>query len=254
VERPPDAASNRYGLYEDLRRYELLETVATVLGRTAAARPLLLVIDDLHWATKPTLLMLRHVLRRNRATRLLVIGTYRPPSEASAGPGLGDFLTDLRRELQFDVLRLAGLDGDETADLVTDLLGAPRRRVSSRCTTALTATHFYRRDGARDHRRRLGRRPARCSRSAGIRAGAGKHRGNDRLRVSRLAPETQELLGVASVVGPSASLDVLEAVADVGDVVAAVEEGLDAGLLAEGEQATQSPSRTRWSARCSIRG
>ncbi len=238
VERPPDAASNRYGLYEDLRRYELLETVATVLGRTAAARPLLLVIDDLHWATKPTLLMLRHVLRRNRATRLLVIGTYRPPSETSAGPGLGDFLTDLRRELQFDVLRLAGLDDDETADLVTDLLGAPAPPSFVRALHDRTDGNPF-----------FIEETVRAIIDVGLAADQLDAPGpleSVRVpesieativsRVSRLAPETQELLGVASVVGPSASLDVLEAVADVGDVVAAVEEGLDAGLLAEGEQ------------------
>ena len=46
------------------RRYRLFEAVAALLGRAAAERPLLLVVEDLHWAGQPTLLLLRHVVRR----------------------------------------------------------------------------------------------------------------------------------------------------------------------------------------------
>ncbi len=41
----------------------------------AAEDPVLLVLEDLQWAAKPTLLLLRHVLRTADARRLLILGT-----------------------------------------------------------------------------------------------------------------------------------------------------------------------------------
>ena len=46
------------------RRYRLFEAVAALLGRAAGERPVLLVVEDLQWAGRPTLLLLRHVVRR----------------------------------------------------------------------------------------------------------------------------------------------------------------------------------------------
>jgi len=44
-------------------RYRLFEAAAALLAGAAAERPLLLVLDDLHWAERPTLLLLRHLVR-----------------------------------------------------------------------------------------------------------------------------------------------------------------------------------------------
>ena len=46
-------------------------------GACSAETPLLVVLDDLHWADKPTLLLLTHVARELARTRILVVGTYR---------------------------------------------------------------------------------------------------------------------------------------------------------------------------------
>jgi DNA-binding SARP family transcriptional activator len=58
-------------------RYRLFEAVVTLLGTIAASEPLLLVLDDLHWADRPTLLLLRHLTRSPLAADVKILGAYR---------------------------------------------------------------------------------------------------------------------------------------------------------------------------------
>jgi class 3 adenylate cyclase len=79
----PDLTQLVGGLPEPLRsdpeteRYRLFDALAAWLSDVSAEAPVLLVLDDLHWAAKPTLLLLRHVLRFQEPLRLLVVVTYR---------------------------------------------------------------------------------------------------------------------------------------------------------------------------------
>ena len=75
-------------------RYRLFEAVATLLGAIAATDPLLLVLDDLHWADRATLQLLRHLVRSPHAARVRILGAYRlgeplPPALDSALAELG---------------------------------------------------------------------------------------------------------------------------------------------------------------------
>ena len=67
-------------------QYRLFEAVASALTVGAAARPILFVIDDLHWAAKPTLLMLRHIATSTDPARLLIVCTYRDTDLYRAQP------------------------------------------------------------------------------------------------------------------------------------------------------------------------
>src|SRR4029450_5264388 len=58
-------------------QYRLFDAVASWLTMLSAEQPVVLVLDDLHWATKPTLLMVRHVVRTTDPARLLLVVTYR---------------------------------------------------------------------------------------------------------------------------------------------------------------------------------
>src|SRR6185369_7561346 len=90
----------------ETRRYRLFESIQGLLS--ALPEPVVLVLDDLQWATAPTLVLLRHVLRPGPG-RVLVVAAYRP-AEASAA------VADLRHEgLE---LVLSGLDAGAIADLV----------------------------------------------------------------------------------------------------------------------------------------
>ncbi len=93
------------------------EAVDEVLGRLSDERPLLLVLDDLHWADPGSLLVLRHVARSARRGRTLVVGTLRD-SDVAAAPALRDLLADLRREHSAERLALRGLDEGEVGALI----------------------------------------------------------------------------------------------------------------------------------------
>jgi DNA-binding SARP family transcriptional activator len=111
----PEIAQRRPDLPPALRsdpeteRYRLFDAVAAWLGAASGDQPLLLVLDDLHWAAKPTLLLLRHVSRSPEAPRLLMVCTYRDTEVGHHHP-LADLLADLRRQVGVERLALSGLD------------------------------------------------------------------------------------------------------------------------------------------------
>jgi predicted ATPase len=98
-------------------RYRLLEAVARLLGRLAAHRPLVLVLDDLHWADKATIAMLRHVARNNASKAVLLLGAYRDVELDRQHP-LAAALADLRRETAFERIPLKGLAAGEVGELL----------------------------------------------------------------------------------------------------------------------------------------
>ena len=61
----------------ETERFLLYEAVAGLLGAASQESPIVLVLDDLHWAGAPELLLLKHLIRSAQPMRLLVIGTYR---------------------------------------------------------------------------------------------------------------------------------------------------------------------------------
>jgi class 3 adenylate cyclase/tetratricopeptide (TPR) repeat protein len=89
-------------------RYRLLEAVSNSLGRLASIRPVVLVLDDLHWADDATIAMLRHVSREGRRQRLVLLCTYRDVELDDRHP-LSAVLAALRRETVFQRVALAGL-------------------------------------------------------------------------------------------------------------------------------------------------
>ncbi len=103
------------GLSEPLRsdpeteRYRLFDAVAAWLSQASVESPVLLVLDDLQWAAKPTLLLLRHVLRSPDAMKLLVVATYRD-TDVGRGHPLAELLADVPRLEGAERLPLTGLD------------------------------------------------------------------------------------------------------------------------------------------------
>ena len=113
---PPQSAD------AEAERYLLFSAVADVLGTMSRWRPLVLLLDDLHWATKPTVLMLKHLVRTTGPEALLVLGTYRD-SDISRDHPLAELLADLRREPDVGRLNLRGLSDGESVSLMEALAG-----------------------------------------------------------------------------------------------------------------------------------
>ena len=97
--------------------------MAALLGEIGANAPLVLVFDDLHWADRPTLQLLRHLVRSPQPRRALVLGTYRE-AELEPGHPLYELVADVRREGMLTRLELTGLAEPEVAELVA-ALGVP---------------------------------------------------------------------------------------------------------------------------------
>ena len=68
----------------DQARFRLFDSITAFLRKTSEDSPLLLVLDDLHWADRPSLLLLEFVARQLEGSRIHITGTYRD-AEAPAG-------------------------------------------------------------------------------------------------------------------------------------------------------------------------
>ena len=211
-EMEPEAARHRLNL-----------AVASWLGAISAARPMLLVLDDLHWATEPTVAMLRE-LTRSKDGSLLVVALYR------------DTETDARspiRRLQFDlqrgddppaVLPLPALDAAALGELVraenldTDTERMARALLDDTAGNAFFATELIRTIAAG----REGELPSSVMDLV-------------EQRVGRLAPDARDLLDVAAVAGLRCDIPMLTAATALApmEVLGAIDAALSARLLVE---------------------
>ncbi|WP_091599586.1 helix-turn-helix transcriptional regulator [Micromonospora krabiensis] len=122
--RVPAAAGAPAGApLSDAPRGYLFDLVADLFQRLADERPLLLVIEDLHWADRSTRDLIGFLVRAARPGRLLLVSTYRT-DELQRGHPLRPFLAELDRARAVDRVELGRLDRDGTGAILADLLGA----------------------------------------------------------------------------------------------------------------------------------
>src|SRR5262249_34980969 len=107
-ERLPDIAEP-IPLQADEERFRLLDAVSQLLIAASERAPIVLVLDDLHWADRDTIAMLRHVARAVPQHRMLLLGLYRDVELDRQHP-LADALGVLRREAPYERVVLKGLD------------------------------------------------------------------------------------------------------------------------------------------------
>jgi DNA-binding CsgD family transcriptional regulator len=101
----------------------LPELVAGLLGRLCSLRPVLLVIEDLHWADQSTLELIAYLVRTLREVPLLAVVTYRSDELRRRHP-LRALLTGWERVRSTRRIELGSLDRDEVADQLTGIFGA----------------------------------------------------------------------------------------------------------------------------------
>jgi len=102
-ERFPDLPEPRKLPPEQERLY-LFNNLRDFFERMGSRRPLLLVIEDLHWTDEPTLLLLQHLVQRLNEMPVLVVGTYRD-TELDVARSLAKALEELlRQSLAHDML------------------------------------------------------------------------------------------------------------------------------------------------------
>ena len=98
-------------------RFRLFDSIATFLRNASVRQPIVLILDDLHWADKPSLLLLQFLARELRGGRLLVLGTYRDVELRRQHP-LAQTLADLARERLSQRVLLRGLAQRDVARFI----------------------------------------------------------------------------------------------------------------------------------------
>jgi len=117
ADRLPGGVAEPAPAEPEIQRLRTLEAAAALLNAAAEAAPVLLVLDDLHWADDLSLLLLRHVLRVDTSERLLVIATYRD-TEPSRSALLGEVVTGLARRPDVARLELGPLAEPDVAAIL----------------------------------------------------------------------------------------------------------------------------------------
>ncbi|WP_284439056.1 helix-turn-helix transcriptional regulator [Herbiconiux aconitum] len=102
----------------------LYDAVATVLENVSRTRPIVLVIEDLHWADQASLGLLRFLLRVVEESRILFVLTFRS-DELGRGHPLRAWLPELDRNRRVSRLELPRLNRRQVRQLSTALLGTP---------------------------------------------------------------------------------------------------------------------------------
>ena len=237
---PSAAAAPPVASDPDTDRHRTHIAVEDLLRAATETRPLVLVVEDCHWADVATLHLLRHLARPGDG-RLLVVATFRD-TEADVPTELAETLADLRRSESVVRLRLAGLSTPEIDELVCRLADT-RRRAQPELVAAiaeLTAgnpfliTELWRAlqdGGAIAHDGdglRLVRPLADIATPEGVREVVAQ-------RIARVAPGTRDLLDLAATIGPVFDLDVVRVAGgwERGNLLTAVDEAASNGLIEE---------------------
>lgn len=112
-------------------RERMLREMAEALEVLTTERPLVLVLEDLHWSDASTLDLLSVIARRRERARLLVIGTYRPVEVNRSGHPLKTIKQDLQLHRQCEELSLTFLTEDAVAEYVAVKLAGEGQQTAS---------------------------------------------------------------------------------------------------------------------------
>jgi hypothetical protein len=224
----------------DEDRWRLLQAATSFLRNAASVQPMVLVLEDLHWADRGTLDLLIHLARNLAGSRLLVVGTYRDVEVDRAHP-LSAALAELRRVGSFGRVLLRGLTVEEVQRMMGGITGQDVRWAFAEAVQRQTEGnplfvqevlrylveegHITREGGVW---RRGGDTPPEMHIPEGLRDVIGK-------RLSQLSPECNRVLAVAAVIGREFSLETLRRVADLPEepLIAALEEARHVAVLEE---------------------
>ncbi|HTF07421.1 MAG TPA: AAA family ATPase [Asanoa sp.] len=127
----------------DADRGVLFDRVATLLTRLAADRPLVVVLEDLHWADRSTRDLIEFLVRGARTARVLMICTYRT-DELHRGHPLRAFVAELDRARGVERLDLGRLDRDGTAEILANIFGGePAQRAIDKVHQRAQGNPFF---------------------------------------------------------------------------------------------------------------
>ena len=218
----------------DEARFRLFNAVAEVVRTFAASRPLVLIIDDLHWAAVPSLRLLEFLVRELYASPVMLLLTYRDTEVDRAHP-LRHTLGALARERGCRRVYLEGLDAAEVRSYLEEVTpGLPSARLVAELHERSEGNPFFMREIIRtliseDGFPRPGSNsPAPVSLPVEVREAIIR-------RLDHLSPEGTQTLFVAALLGREFQLPLLRRVMDIDQeaLLDTVEEAIQAHLVEE---------------------
>ena len=228
----------------DTERHRLHVAVTDLLDSVSRSAPLLLVVEDVHWADPSTLQLLRHLVRAGTHSQVLLVVTFRD-DEQETSREFAETLADLARAEGVARLRLGGLSGEEVIELVRTAAGDGRTEEQEAATVATWITGLTR--GNPFLVGELWRALVETGTVALEPDGVRIMRPLDQLatpesvrevavqRLARLEAATRTLLELAAVLGPEFELRLLDRAAafEKPQLQAALEEGARSGMIQE---------------------
>lgn len=227
----------------ELEQARLFDAVADLLERIAEQHRVVVVLDDLHWATASTIALLRHLLHADPHAQWCVLGTYRD-TEVDRSHPLGALLADIPRVEGLERIGLGGLDGRGVEDLVMaasgDDLNDDTRALAAALADRTAGNPFFANQVLRHlvERGALVQQDGRWAPTGpiddfdlpvGVLDAVGR-------RLAVLSPATDRVMSVAAVSGLEFNVRILQEVAEAGtpdEVVDGIDEAVHARLLVE---------------------
>ncbi len=231
----------------DTERLLLLEGVTELLAAASRQHPVLVVLDDLHWADTASLQLLRHVISSTVPMDLMVACSYRD-TELGRGDSLAKLLADLHREANVVRVGLRGLEDDELVELLAAAAGhdlddagvglahALRRETDGNpFFTAEILRHLGETGGivlGEDGRWTVGGELAELGLPSSVRDVVGR-------RVERLGEDALRVLSLAAVIGREFPVDMLARLTDIGEdaLLDVMDAAVAAAVLVESAEA-----------------
>jgi len=194
---------------ESAIRFRTYDLAATYLRSRAAQGPLVVILDDLHWADVSSLRLLVFLARQLHDAAALVIGTYRDVEVTAGDHPARSLLAELAG--QAELIRLTGLAADEVGQLIEKVCGEPPQAPLIQAVHDRTAGNPF-----------FAQQIARLLAAQGVPLDRAQVTGvppvvGDVLarRLARLPGQVVDLLAVASVVGRRFPIATVAAIAGV---------------------------------------
>jgi class 3 adenylate cyclase len=231
------------GFDAETERYLFLQHASELLASAGDERPVVVVLDDLHWIDTASCQLLRHLLTSGVSKSMLILATYRD-TDLSKGNSLTAFLADMRREPAVQRVGLSGLGDDEVLALCEAAAGheldeegvalahALRHETSGNPYFTAELIRHLAESGdiyqGTDGRWTTSREVQTIGLPTSVREVIGR-------RVERLGEHAHHVLTLAAVIGREFDLDLLAVVTEMSEdaLLDLLEEAINAALIKE---------------------
>ncbi len=231
---PPPLAADA-----DAERHRLHTAIVELLASLGARAPVLLVLEDVHWADAGTLLVVRHLARAGADARMLLVVTFRD-AEADMPAELAETLVDVARSEGVVRVRLGGLSDDDVGEFVRNATGADARQEVLEAIGSLTDGNAFlltelwrelvdsRAIEVRASTVHLTRPVAAIGTPETVREVVTQ-------RLARLEPATGHVIELAAVVGAEFELETVRRAAELpeGQLLDAIDDVVRSGLVVD---------------------